>query len=121
MANFPHNPSRSDLIRESGWVRLRMGAESASDRLLTILRKKISGAPLVDLAILHGGTYMDDIETALNALDNVVDAQMRDRITPNLQEQKEVIAEILREIADEKITSERMNALLIKLRSSFKE
>ena len=87
-----------------------------------ILKKRIGSATLIDLALLHGETYMEDIKTALGAINNLVDAQIRDKgSTQNLREQKKVITEILREIDDAEMTSEILNTLLIRLRNSCKE
>lgn len=97
-------------------------AEKKKSVIDAILKKKIGTASLIDLAILYGETYMEDIKIAIGAINSLIDAQIKDRgETQSLREQKKVIAEILREIADREITSEKLNALLIKLRHSCKE
>lgn len=97
-------------------------AETKRNVIDALLKKKVGTASLIDLAILHGENYMQDIINALATLDEAVYAQMHKQgATPCLVEQKKTIDEILRQIETKEITSETLRILLQKLKMECKE
>ena len=97
-------------------------AETKRKVIEALLRKRVGTVPLIDLAVLHGENYMQDIVNALVTLDEAVLAQIRQQgATPCLAEQKRTIEEILRQIETREITSETLRILLQKLKIECKE
>jgi len=97
-------------------------AETKKRVIDALLRKKVGRHSLLDLAILHGENYMQEIINALASLNEAVYAQMRKQgATPCLVQQKKVIEELLKQIETKEITSEKLRILLQKLKIECKE
>lgn len=105
-------------------------AETKKRLIDTILKKKIEdekkkelqNMPLIDIAIMFGESYMQEIVNAMATLNEAVLAQIRKQgATPCLVEQKKIIDEILRQIETKEITSETLRILLQKLKMECKE
>lgn len=97
-------------------------AETKRKVIDALLKKKVGTVPLIDLAVLHGENYMQDIVNALATLNEAVYAQMRQQgATPCLVQQKKIIEELLRQIETKEITSETLKILLQRLKIECKE
>ncbi|MBW2986822.1 hypothetical protein KY333_05625 [Candidatus Woesearchaeota archaeon] len=97
-------------------------AETKKKVIDALLRKKVGTTPLIDLAILHGESYMQDIINALATLNEAVYAQMRAQgATPCLVQQKKIIEQIILQIETNDITSEKLRLLLQRLQIECKE
>ena len=97
-------------------------AETKKRVIDALLKKRVGTAHLIDLAILHGENYMQEIVNALATLDEVIGAQIRNQgAIPCLTEQKKIISEILGEIESREITSEKLRILFLRLKQECKE
>jgi hypothetical protein len=97
-------------------------AETKKRVIEALLRKRIGTQSLLDLAILHGENYMQDIINALATLNEAVYAQIRQqRATPCLVQQKRIIEDIIHQIETREITSETLRILLQRLQIECKE
>ena len=96
-------------------------AEAKKETIDAMLYTKIRDQPLLDLAFLQPGLFMERITKRIAALNKAIDAQIRKGITPCLKRQKEIITEILRRLDENELNSEDLRTLLLRLRLECKD